>query len=144
MASTFTGLKLQGLMGHFGKMTATDIDGYVELPDGKVCVPLVFAVGFICVFRSDVTGPCEARLTLITLGVLQVLSGSSWGNLLLWDGCTIKVEICRKEGRNCHAGVVQPFALEDGQLMTMGSDGVVRVKYFKTNTTKTNQKIDEG
>lgn len=61
MASTFTGLKLQGLMGHFGKMTATDIDGYVELPDGKVCVPLVFAVGFICVFRSDVTGAMRGK-----------------------------------------------------------------------------------
>ncbi|XP_044029955.1 cilia- and flagella-associated protein 44 [Siniperca chuatsi] len=90
MASTFTGLKLQGLMGHFGKTAATDIEGYVELPDGKV------------------------------------VSGSDWGNLLLWDGNAIKVEICRKEGRNCHTGMVQPFALEDGQLMTIGSDGVVR------------------
>ncbi|CAJ1071125.1 cilia- and flagella-associated protein 44 [Xyrichtys novacula] len=90
MASTFTSLKLQGLMGHFGKTAATDIEGYVELPDGKV------------------------------------VSGSDWGNLLLWDGNAIKVEICRKEGRNCHAGKVQPFVLEDGQLMTIGSDGVVR------------------
>ncbi|XP_040915396.1 cilia- and flagella-associated protein 44 [Toxotes jaculatrix] len=90
IASTFTGLKLQGLMGHFGKTAATDIEGYVELPDGKV------------------------------------VSGTDWGNLLLWDGNAIKVEICRKEGRSCHAGMVQPFALEDGQLMTFGSDGVVR------------------
>lgn len=36
MASTFTGLKLQGLLGSFGKTTVTDIEGYVELPDGKV------------------------------------------------------------------------------------------------------------
>lgn len=36
MASTFTGLKLQGLMGHFGKTAATDIESYVVLPDGKV------------------------------------------------------------------------------------------------------------
>uniref|UniRef100_A0A3Q3I9T7 Cilia- and flagella-associated protein 44 n=1 Tax=Monopterus albus TaxID=43700 RepID=A0A3Q3I9T7_MONAL len=90
MASTFTGLKLQGLMGHFGKTAATDIQGHVELPDGKV------------------------------------VSGSDWGNLLLWDGNAIKAEICRKEGQSCHAGVVQPFSLEDGQLMTIGSDGVVR------------------
>ncbi|XP_037341186.2 cilia- and flagella-associated protein 44 [Pungitius pungitius] len=89
-ASTFTSLKLQGLIGHFGKTAATDIEGFVELPDGKV------------------------------------VSGSDWGNLLLWDGNAIKVEICRKEGRNCHAGMVQPFALEDGQLMTIGSDGAVR------------------
>ncbi|KAF0031251.1 hypothetical protein F2P81_015806 [Scophthalmus maximus] len=90
MTNTFTGLKLQGLVGHFGKTPATDIDGYVELPDGKV------------------------------------VSGTDWGNLLLWDGTDIKVEICRKKGRSCHAGKVQPFALEEGQLMTIGSDGAVR------------------
>ncbi|XP_053196505.1 cilia- and flagella-associated protein 44 [Scomber japonicus] len=99
MASTFTGLKLQGLMGHFGKTASTDIEGYVELPDGKV------------------------------------VSGTHWGNLLLWDGNAIKVEICRKEGRNCHAGSVQPFALEDGQLMTFGSDGVIRGWDFESIDT---------
>lgn len=45
MTSTFTGVKLQGLMGHFGKTAATDIEGYVELPDGKVLALL------ICDFR---------------------------------------------------------------------------------------------
>uniref|UniRef100_A0A7N6BMS0 Cilia- and flagella-associated protein 44 n=1 Tax=Anabas testudineus TaxID=64144 RepID=A0A7N6BMS0_ANATE len=99
MTSTFTGVKLQGLIGHFGKTAATDIEGYVELPDGKV------------------------------------VSGSDWGNLLLWDGNSIKVEICRKEGRSCHAGMVQPFALEDGQLMTIGSDGVVRGWDFESIDT---------
>ncbi|XP_061148876.1 cilia- and flagella-associated protein 44-like isoform X1 [Syngnathus typhle] len=96
MASTFTGLKLEGLIGHFGKTAATDIEGYIELPDGKV------------------------------------LSGSNWGNLLLWDGNAIKVELCRKGGHYCHAGVVQPFALEDGQLMTFGSDGMIRGWDFET------------
>ncbi|XP_077441864.1 cilia- and flagella-associated protein 44-like isoform X2 [Vanacampus margaritifer] len=96
MASTFTGLKLEGLIGHFGKTAATDIEGYIELPDGKV------------------------------------LSGSNWGNLLLWDGNAIKVELCSKGGHCCHAGVVQPFALEDGQLMTFGSDGMIRGWDFET------------
>ncbi|XP_041667527.1 cilia- and flagella-associated protein 44 [Cheilinus undulatus] len=90
LAGAFTHLTLHGQMGYFGETAETDIDGYVELPDGKV------------------------------------VSGSVWGNLLLWEGNAIKVEICRKEGRSCHAGKVQPFALEDGQLMTIGSDGVVR------------------
>lgn len=40
MAGTFTGIKLQGLIGHFGNTTTTDIEGYVELPDGKVCALL--------------------------------------------------------------------------------------------------------
>lgn len=60
--------------------------------------------------------------------IYQVLSGSTRGNLLLWEGSNIKAEIFRKNGQTCHAGVVQPFALEDGQLMTMGSDGVIRVR----------------
>nr|XP_061800171.1 cilia- and flagella-associated protein 44-like [Nerophis lumbriciformis] len=96
MASTFTGLKLEGLIGHFGKTAATDIEGYIELPDGKV------------------------------------LSGSNWGNLLLWDGNAIKVELCSRGGNCCHAGVAQPFALEDGQLMTFGADGMIRGWDFET------------
>ncbi|XP_054613707.1 cilia- and flagella-associated protein 44-like [Dunckerocampus dactyliophorus] len=99
MANTFTGLKLEGLIGHFGKTAATDIEGYIELPDGKV------------------------------------VSGSNWGNLLLWDGNAIKVELCSKGGQCCHAGVVKPFALEDGQLLTFGSDGVIRGWDFETIVT---------
>lgn len=40
MALTFTGLKLQGLLGRFGKTATTDIEGYMELPDGKVSTAL--------------------------------------------------------------------------------------------------------
>eukprot|EP01038_Epipyxis_sp_PR26KG_P009306 gene9306-12538_t len=36
MAATFTGLKLQGSIGKFGKIDLSDIDNFVELPDGKV------------------------------------------------------------------------------------------------------------
>ena len=36
MASTFTGLKLQGSIGKFGKIDLSDIDTFVEMPDGKV------------------------------------------------------------------------------------------------------------
>ncbi|XP_077594090.1 cilia- and flagella-associated protein 44-like [Stigmatopora nigra] len=96
IANTFTGLKLQGHIGHFGKTAVTDIEGYIELPDGKV------------------------------------VSGSNWGNLLLWNGNSIKVELCMKGGQCCHAGVAQPFALEDGQIMTFGSDGLIRSWDFET------------
>uniref|UniRef100_A0A673VPT0 Cilia- and flagella-associated protein 44 n=1 Tax=Salmo trutta TaxID=8032 RepID=A0A673VPT0_SALTR len=99
MASTFTGLKLQGLLGRFGKTALTDIEGYVELPDGKV------------------------------------LSGSEWGNMLLWDGGLIKVEICRKGGRTCHAGTIQQFALDEGELMTIGTDGAIRAWDFESIDT---------
>ncbi|XP_017572667.1 cilia- and flagella-associated protein 44 isoform X3 [Pygocentrus nattereri] len=99
MANTFTGLKLQGILGRFGKTALTDIEGYVELPDGKV------------------------------------VSGSEWGNMLLWDGGLIKVEICRKDGRTCHSGAIQQFALDEGELMTIGTDGAVRCWDFENIDT---------
>ena len=36
MAQTFTGLKLQGDIGKFGQVELSDIEGFCELPDGKV------------------------------------------------------------------------------------------------------------
>nr|XP_006000125.2 PREDICTED: cilia- and flagella-associated protein 44 [Latimeria chalumnae] len=96
MALTFTGLKLQGELGRFGKTTLTDIEGYVELPDGKV------------------------------------LSGSEWGNMLLWDGGLIKVELCRRGRKSCHVGPINQFVLDEGELITIGADGCVRVWDFET------------
>jgi WD40 repeat protein len=36
MASTFTGLKLQGLIGKFGRVDLSDVSAFAEMPDGKV------------------------------------------------------------------------------------------------------------
>eukprot|EP00762_Andalucia_godoyi_P008715 ANDGO_00431.mRNA.1 Cilia- and flagella-associated protein 44 len=36
MARTFTGLKLQGAVGKFGKIEISDVAGFVQLPDSKV------------------------------------------------------------------------------------------------------------
>eukprot|EP00899_Mesostigma_viride_P010867 jgi/Mesvir1/19782/Mv13079-RA.2 len=36
MATTFTGLKLQGQLGKYGSVELSDISAYAELPDGKV------------------------------------------------------------------------------------------------------------
>ncbi|KAM4795585.1 cilia- and flagella-associated protein 44 [Rhinophrynus dorsalis] len=98
-ARTFTGLKLQGELGRFGKTSLTDIEGYVELPDGKV------------------------------------ISGSEWGNMLLWEGGLIKVELCRRGQRPCHSGPINQFVLDEGELITVGSDGFVRVWDFETVDT---------
>ncbi|XP_075448975.1 cilia- and flagella-associated protein 44 isoform X2 [Ascaphus truei] len=99
MARTFTGLKLQGALGRFGKTAVTDIEGYVELPDGKV------------------------------------ISGSEWGNMLLWEGGLIKVELCRRGRRPCHHGPINHFVLDEGELITIGTDGFVRVWDFETVDT---------
>eukprot|EP00105_Crassostrea_gigas_P043284 XP_019927432.1 PREDICTED: cilia- and flagella-associated protein 44-like isoform X1 [Crassostrea gigas] len=99
MADTFTGLKLQGELGKFGKTEISDIEGYVELPDGKV------------------------------------LSGTETGNMLLWEGGLIKVEIGRKGKKLCHQGSIQQILLDEGELMTVGSDGFIRVWDFESVDT---------
>jgi len=36
MATTFTGIKLQGEIGKFGALELSDVFGFAEFPDGKV------------------------------------------------------------------------------------------------------------
>nr|CAH8852852.1 unnamed protein product [Trichobilharzia regenti]CAH8852854.1 unnamed protein product [Trichobilharzia regenti] len=99
MAHTFTGLKLQGKLGKFGKVELTDIEGFITLPDGKV------------------------------------LTGSAWGNLLVWDGELIKVQISRKGKRPCHNGYIMQIVMDEGELMTIGQDGWIRIWDFETVDT---------
>ncbi|XP_054433278.1 cilia- and flagella-associated protein 44 [Pteronotus mesoamericanus] len=99
MAQTFTGLKLQGSLGRFGKTTTTDIEGYMELPDGKV------------------------------------LSGSEWGNMLVWEAGLIKVELCRTGTKSCHQGSINQIMLDEGEVITAGSDGCIRIWDFETIDT---------
>ncbi|XP_029795183.1 cilia- and flagella-associated protein 44 [Suricata suricatta] len=99
MALTFTGLKLQGSLGRFGKTAATDIEGYMELPDGKV------------------------------------LSGSEWGNMLVWEDGLIKVELCRAARKSCHQGPINQIVLDEGEVITIGEDGYVRIWDFETIDT---------
>ncbi|XP_051841259.1 cilia- and flagella-associated protein 44 isoform X1 [Antechinus flavipes] len=106
MALTFTGLKLQGFLGRFGKTAVTDIEGYVELPDGKV------------------------------------LTGSQWGNLLLWEGGLIKVELCRHARRTCHIGPINQIMIDEGEIITAGDDGCIRIWDFETIDTA--DAIDES
>ncbi|XP_073087767.1 cilia- and flagella-associated protein 44 isoform X4 [Manis javanica] len=99
MALTFTGLKLQGSLGRFGKTVTTDIEGYMELPHRKV------------------------------------LSGSEWGNMLVWEGGLIKAELCRAEKKSCHQGPINQIMLDEGEVITAGSDGWVRIWDFETIDT---------
>ncbi|XP_030833850.1 cilia- and flagella-associated protein 44 isoform X2 [Strongylocentrotus purpuratus] len=99
MADTFTGLKLQGALGKFGRTEISDIRGYVELPDGKV------------------------------------LSGTDSGNMLLWEGGLIKVQIGRKGKKPCHQGAIEQFVMDEGELITIGADGFIRVWDFESIDT---------
>ncbi|KAG8509536.1 Cilia- and flagella-associated protein 44 [Galemys pyrenaicus] len=99
MVFTFTGLKLQGSLGRFGKTATTDIEGYMELPDGKV------------------------------------LSGSEWGNMLVWEAGLIKVELCRAARKSCHHGPINQIMLDEGEVITIGSDGWIRIWDFETIDT---------
>lgn len=77
MARTFTGLKLQGVVGRFGRTSISDIEGFLQFPDGKV------------------------------------LSGSEWGNMLLWEESLIKLQVtCLYVGRGGGKRVfVKPVAV---------------------------------
>lgn len=97
MSTTFTGLKLQGLIGRFGKTEICDIYGICPMPDEKV------------------------------------LSGCEWGNILVWENGLIKLEVCRKNRRPCHAGqITQIFMRNSEEVMTVGTDGFVRIWFWET------------
>ena len=64
MARTFTGLKLQGEIGRFGKTELSDIEGYVELPDGKVlsgCESGKFRKSQFCEYSSTYQLSCKIK-----------------------------------------------------------------------------------
>lgn len=111
MASTFTGLKLKGDIGRFGKTELSDIEAYAELADGKV------------------------------------VSGSEWGNLLVWENGLIVAEICADGDIPCHKGIVRQVFMHDGDFVTTGQDGYVRVwnhdaiDTSEVNTTEHSNKV---
>lgn len=97
MSKTFTGLKLQGLIGRFGKTEICDIYGICPMPDEKV------------------------------------ISGSEWGNVLVWEAGLVKLEVCRKNRRPCHNGpITQIFLMNNEEIMTVGTDGLICIWYWET------------
>ena len=49
--------------------------------------------------------------------------------MLLWDGGLIKVEVARKGKKTCHHGNIEQFFLDEGELITIGIDGYVKVSW---------------
>ncbi|KFV62256.1 WD repeat-containing protein 52, partial [Dryobates pubescens] len=58
---------------------------------------------------------------------LKVISGSEWGNLLLWEGDLIKAELCQAGQKPCHSGPVSQLVVEESGLVTIGKDGFIRL-----------------
>jgi WD40 repeat protein len=57
----------------------------------------------------------------------RILSGTENGNLLVWDGGFIKYEISRKNGQKCHDGTIEFCFVDEGEIITAGQDGYVRL-----------------
>ncbi|KAJ3275132.1 Cilia- and flagella-associated protein 44 [Terramyces sp. JEL0728] len=62
----------------------------------------------------------------------KVLSSTETGNLLLWDGGMIKCEIGIKGKKPCHQGHIEVILLGEGEVITGGEDGFVRVWDLET------------
>jgi hypothetical protein len=58
----------------------------------------------------------------------KVLSTTEWGGLLLWEGGLVKCEFSRKARKPCHAGPIECVYIDEGEVITAGADGVVRVR----------------
>ncbi|XP_043276979.1 cilia- and flagella-associated protein 44 isoform X2 [Venturia canescens] len=97
MARTFTGLKLQGELGRFGKTEISDVIAVYPMPDEKV------------------------------------VSGCEWGNILIWEEDLIKLEVCKKSRNSCHGKYqISQFEYLNGDLVSIGMDGWIRVWYYET------------
>lgn len=96
ICETFTGIKLVGEHGRFGKTEICDIAGAFSMPLGSA------------------------------------LSGSEWGNILVWEEGLIKFEVCRKNRKRCHDGSISQIYLSNGEVMTVGKDGCVRIWFWET------------
>lgn len=62
----------------------------------------------------------------------KVLSGCQWGNVLVWEAGLIKIEVCRKGRKPCHQGPITQISVRDGEVMTCGMDGYIRIWFWET------------
>ena len=92
MAQTFTGLKLQGDIGKFGQVELTDIEGYCELPDGKVLSGsdsgnlLLWEGNLIkCEIQRSRGSKChDGAIQVVLLDGTQIITGGKDGHLRAW------------------------------------------------------------
>ncbi|KAJ1560405.1 Cilia- and flagella-associated protein 44, partial [Cladochytrium tenue] len=120
MASTFTGIKLQGFLGKFGASELTDIAAFLQLPDGKVLSStetgnlLLWDGGFIkCELSEKGRKPChDGRVEQIMMVENEVYTAGEDGFVRVWDFETID----NAEGTAAGAGAGGPNASSSGPL----------------------------
>lgn len=62
----------------------------------------------------------------------KVLSGSDWGNILVWENNAIKYEVFRKNHKTCHAAPITQIIWQDQEVLTISLDGYVRLWFWQT------------
>ncbi|KAL7754355.1 hypothetical protein RI367_000336 [Sorochytrium milnesiophthora] len=93
MSATFTGLKLQGMVGKFGASELSDIAAFTELPDGKTLsttetgIMLLWDGGSI---KCEITGKhgrkChQGPIHVCMIEDREVITGGEDGYIRLWD-----------------------------------------------------------
>ncbi|CAM9232735.1 unnamed protein product, partial [Lampetra fluviatilis] len=93
LARTFTGLKLQGIVGRFGKRPQMEVEAFVDLPDGKVvsgtadgCLLLWEGACLRAVVTRVGGAPCHVgAVTSLALHEGELLSASADGTVAVWD-----------------------------------------------------------
>lgn len=62
----------------------------------------------------------------------KVLSGSDWGNILVWENNSIKYEVYRKNHKTCHNGPITQIICHNQEVLTVSLDGYVRLWFWET------------
>lgn len=57
----------------------------------------------------------------------RVLSGSMWGNLLMWQGGQVEYEVCKKNRKSCHNAAIAQILYENNCIWTIGRDGWISI-----------------
>eukprot|EP00201_Polytomella_parva_P017068 CAMPEP_0175055168 /NCGR_PEP_ID=MMETSP0052_2-20121109/9925_1 /TAXON_ID=51329 ORGANISM="Polytomella parva, Strain SAG 63-3" /NCGR_SAMPLE_ID=MMETSP0052_2 /ASSEMBLY_ACC=CAM_ASM_000194 /LENGTH=855 /DNA_ID=CAMNT_0016319973 /DNA_START=59 /DNA_END=2623 /DNA_ORIENTATION=- len=116
MASTFTGLKLQGAIGKFGVVELSDVCGFLEFPDGKVLSGsetgelLLWDGGLIKAVLTRKGGhPChDGAIEAVLHDRLGscIVTGGADGFIRLWDFNQLNEA---EAGEDSHFAVVRPL-----------------------------------
>ncbi|KAK5643475.1 hypothetical protein RI129_007320 [Pyrocoelia pectoralis] len=65
-----------------------------------------------------------------------VISGSEWGNILVWKDGYIKVEIGRMLNKKCHDAPITQFMYKEHELWSISMDGHIKIWHYKSIENK--------